>query len=239
MMPELSRRRRFLSSLGSFGGAAAALFRGERAAAQTPAPGAAAPVIPGYARMPNHQTRKQSSFDRTGGNEDFWHIPPGESLDVFQSEGPGIITHVWFTINSRSPHHLKELVLRMFWDGNSRPSVEVPIGDFFGLNLGDYFLYQSAFMNCSSIKALNCYFAMPFKRSARIAVANEGKQRVDSFYSNIDYKLVRALPSDALYFMLSTGKPRRTKLLREWIRIWTGATITYFSSRRARVKRWA
>ncbi len=200
MMIEPSPRRRFLSSLGSFGGAAAALFTGEQAAAQAPAPGATPPVIPGYARRANYQTRKQSSFDRTGGNEDFWHIAPGESLDVFQSEGPGIITHIWFTINSRSPHHLKELVMRMYWDGNSRPSVEVPIGDFFGLNLGDYFLYQSAFMNCSSIKALNCYFAMPFKRSARIAVANEGKQRVDSFYSNIDYKLVRALPSDSLYF---------------------------------------
>ncbi|MBV8865011.1 MAG: DUF2961 domain-containing protein [Acidobacteriaceae bacterium] len=201
IMFEISRRRRFLYSLGSFGGAAAALLTGERAATgQTPAPVAAPPALPGYARLPNHQTRKQSSFDRTGGNQDFWHIAPGQDLDVFQSEGPGIITHLWFTINSRSPHHLKELVLRMYWDGNSRPSVEVPIGDFFGLNLGDYFLYQSAFMNCSSIKAVNCYFAMPFKRSARIAVSNEGKQPVDSFYSNIDYKLVRALSADALYF---------------------------------------
>ncbi|MDQ2840558.1 MAG: DUF2961 domain-containing protein [Acidobacteriota bacterium] len=200
-MPELPRRRRFLSSLGSLGGAAAAFVTGGRVAvAQSANPQPAASQLPAYARLPNHQTRKQSSFDRTGGNRDFFHIAPGQSLDVFQSEGPGIITHIWFTINSRSPHHLKELVLRMYWEGNSRPSVEVPIGDFFGLTLGDYFLYQSAFLNCSSIKALNCYFAMPFQKSARISVTNEGKQNVDSFYSNIDYQLVPALPQDAMYF---------------------------------------
>ncbi len=200
-MSELPRRRRFLSSLGQLSAATGALFTAEaQAGAQTsPVPGHP-DSLPNYARMPQHRTLKQSSFDRTGGNADFFHIPPGQSLDVFQSDGPGIITHIWFTINDRSPHHLKELVLRIFWDGNPRPSVETPIGDFFGLNLGDYFLYQSAFLNCSSIKALNCYFAMPFKRSARISVTNEGKQPVDSFYSNIDYQLVSTLPADALYF---------------------------------------
>ena len=194
----ISRRRRFLSSLGG----AAALLTGERGASGqiNNSSEAASSLLPGYARLPVHQTRKQSTYDRTGGNADFRHIPPGGSLDVFQSDGPGIITHIWFTINSRSRRHLKELVLQIYWDGNSRPSVETPVGDFFGLTLGDYFLYQSAFMNCSSIKALNCYFAMPFRRSARIAIVNQGAQAVDSFYSNIDYQLVRSLPSDALYF---------------------------------------
>ena len=69
---------------------------------------------------------------------------PGETFEVFKSSGPGIITHIWYTIAARSGHHLKELVMRIYWDGNSKPSVEVPVGDFFGLNLGDYFLYQSA-----------------------------------------------------------------------------------------------
>ena len=46
-------------------------------------------------------------------------------------------------------------MFRAYWDGNAKPSIEVPVGDFFGLNLGQYFVYQSAFLNCSSIKALN------------------------------------------------------------------------------------
>ena len=50
-----------------------------------------------------------------------------------------MITHIWFTIAARSANHLKEMVLRVYWDGNEKPSVETPIGDFFGLNLGQYF----------------------------------------------------------------------------------------------------
>ena len=56
------------------------------------------------------------------------------------------------------------------------------------------------FLNCSSIKALNCYFSMPFRKSARITATNEGSQEVSSFYSNIDYQIVRSLPEDVLYF---------------------------------------
>ena len=200
-MPEFTPRRSFLSSFRSLGGVAVGAAAGNaQGIAQTTPPPATANLLPAYARLPQHQTRKQSSFDRTGGNHDAWPIAPGQSFEIFQAEGPGIITHIWFTIAAKSRQHLKELVLRIFWEGNAKPSVEVPVGDFFGLNLGEYFLYESAFMNCSSVKALNCYFAMPFRRSARMSVTNESKQAVDSFYSNIDYQLVKALPPDALYF---------------------------------------
>ena len=71
-------------------------------------------------------------------------IAPGETLTLLDEAGPGLISHVWFTIASDDPNHLKALVLRMYWDGESTPSVETPVGDFFGLGLGDYHLYQSA-----------------------------------------------------------------------------------------------
>lgn len=197
-MTNIPRRRRFLSLLGG----TAAVFTGKPGnAAQAEVRHASNDItVPAYARAQAYTTRKQSSYDRTGGNKDSWRIGPGETLNVFESPGPGIITHIWFTIDAQSDNHLKELVLRMYWEGNSKPSVETPIGDFFGLSLGEYFLYQSAFLNCSSIKGLNCYFAMPFRRSARITVTNEGEKPVGSFYSNIDYQLVPALPNDALYF---------------------------------------
>jgi hypothetical protein len=200
-MSRISFRRRFLMSLG---GATAFLGGGKQAATTanqgTPTSPTSASLLPPYALLHNYRTLKQSSFDRTGGNRDFWHIATGDTLEVFKSAGPGVITHIWYTINARSSHHLKELVMRIYWDGNAKPSVEVPVGDFFGLNLGDYFLYQSAFLNCSSVKALNSYFKMPFRREARITIANEGAQPVDSFYSNIDYQLVPSLPDNALYF---------------------------------------
>jgi len=181
--------------------AAAGLGAAAPASAGTQSPaGRAAPALPICARAMSHASLKQSSYDRTGGNADFWRIAAGETKEVFRSSGPGVISHLWFTIAAGSPNHLKELVLRAYWDGNSRPSVETPIGDFFGLNLGQYQLYESAYLACSPGKSLNCYFAMPFRKSARLTVSNEGDLRVDAFYSNIDYMLAASLPFDALYF---------------------------------------
>ena len=197
-MDDVSRRRGFLASLGGIGtllGGKAALANSENVSQVRDAA-----VVPNYARAQHYKALKQSTYDRSGGNQDFRKIAPGETLEVFKSTGPGIITHIWFTIAAQGANHLKELVLRIYWEGNAKPSVEVPIGDFFGLNLGEYFVYQSAFLNCSSVKALNCYFAMPFQKMARVTVTNEGKLPVDAFYSNIDYRLVSALPADALYF---------------------------------------
>jgi len=157
-------------------------------------------LLPPYTRAQNYKSLKQSSHDRTGGNRDFWPIPPGGVQEVFRSPGPGVITHIWFTISAQSRTHLKEIVLRMYWDDRTKPSVETPIGDFFGLNLGEYVHYQSAYLACSPGRSLNCYFAMPFLKSARITVTNEGSQSVGAFYSNIDYQLTSTLPADALYF---------------------------------------
>jgi hypothetical protein len=158
------------------------------------------PFLPQYTRAQIHKSLKQSSFDRTGGNRDAWAIPAGGVYEVFRADGPGVISHIWFTISARSADHLKEMVLRGYWDGNSKPSVEAPIGDFFGLNLGVYQVYESAYLACSPGKSLNCYFAMPYRQSARFTVTNEGSQDVGSFYSNIDYMTVPRLPDDAMYF---------------------------------------
>jgi hypothetical protein len=142
-----------------------------------------------------------SSYDRSGGNADARTIAAGETLTLLDEAGPGLITHVWVTIASEDPHHLKALVLRMYWDGESSPSVEAPIGDFFGLGLGDYHLYQSVPLSVGADKALNCFFPMPFQKHARITVTNEGAIKTDAFYFNIDYRAyAKPLPADELYF---------------------------------------
>jgi len=197
MTSSSSPRRGVLQALLGLGGASTVFAA---TAPRVPTPPSARRSLPDYARAMDHRSLKQSSTDLTGGNADSWPIAPGATRDVFAAEGPGVITHIWFTIAAESVFHLKELVLRVYWDGNERPSVEAPVGDFFGLNLGQYVLYQSAFLNCSPVKALNAYFAMPFRKAARITVTNEGSQKVGAFYSNIDYQLVPSLPDDALYF---------------------------------------
>ena len=199
MASSIKDRRGFLHRLLAAGGLAAAA---PAAQAQNPS-GPATPassILPPYTRAQNYKSLKQSSYDRTGGNRDSWNIPAGGVLEVFNAQGPGAISHIWFTIAARSGDHLKELVLRGYWDGSAKPSVEAPIGDFFGLNLNTYQIYQSEYLACSPGKSLNCYFAMPYRQSARFTVTNEGKQEVGSFYSNIDYMTVPSLPADALYF---------------------------------------
>ena len=145
--------------------------------------------------------KRVSSYDRSGGNADARQIAPGDTLTLLDESGPGEISHIWITIASGDPHHLKALVLRMYWDGESSPSVETPIGDFFGLGLGDYFLYQSAPLSVGSDKALNCFFPMPFQKHARITVTNDGTIKTDAFYFNTDYRAYsKPLPGDPLYF---------------------------------------
>ncbi len=89
----------------------------------------------------------------------------------------------------------------MYWDREAAPSVEAPIGDFFGLGLGEYFLYQSIPLSVAGDKALNCFFPMPFQKHARITVTNEGRERVKAIYWNIDLRAYRSpLAADTLYF---------------------------------------
>jgi hypothetical protein len=145
--------------------------------------------------------KRSSSYDRSGGNADYRPLAPGEALTVLDDSGPGAITHLWFTIASDEQFHLKKLVLRIFWDSESTPSVEAPIGDFFGLGLGEYFLYQSMPLSVAPDKALNSFFVMPFQKHARITVSNEGSQKVYALYYNIDYRACsKPLPADTLYF---------------------------------------
>src|SRR3954467_5968288 len=146
-------RRGFLQGVLAAGGVAAGIG-GVVEAQQTPGDFA---FLPAYARAQNYRSLKQSSFDTTGGNSDRWPIAAGAVREVFAQDGPGVITHIWFTIAARSGDHLKELVLRGYWDGNAAPSLEVPIGDFFGLNLGSYVMFESRYLACSPGKSLNCY----------------------------------------------------------------------------------
>jgi hypothetical protein len=132
-------------------------------------------------------SKRASSWDRTGGNRDAIRIGPGETAALADLSGPGAVKHIWVTISSQARYHLRELVLRMYWDGETDPSVEAPIGDFFGAGYGQYKSWHSLPLTVQD-RALNCYFPMPFSRSARITITNDGAQEVRSFYYHIDYE---------------------------------------------------
>lgn len=189
---------RYVTSTGTV------LGLGLRVSAAEPVSPSSSDIAPAkFADLPrfrSYRTHRSSSADPSGGNADYRSIEPGATANLLGVQGPGMVTHIWFTINSREEYHLKKLVLRAYWDGEEYPSVEVPLGDFFGLSLGDYFPYQSALTTVASIKALNAYFPMPFAKSARISVTNEGNVRTDNFYYNIDYVTMPELAADMGYF---------------------------------------
>jgi len=177
MSANAATRRKLLGGMATAGALLGIGATGATPAGATPA-GAADPSADAVerllapAKLRSYKARRSSSWDRTGGNGDAVPVEVGQAATILDVQGAGVVTHLWFTIASDDQHHLKNLVLRAWWDGETSPSIEAPIGDFFGLGLGEYFTYQSALLTVAPVKALNSYFAMPFASAAKITVTN-------------------------------------------------------------------
>jgi hypothetical protein len=145
--------------------------------------------LSGLARLANTRSRRQSSWDRTGGNDDRFHVQAGETLVVADVDEPGVVRHIWTTLASQEPEYLRKVVIRMFWDGESSPSVEAPIGDFFGIGhaKSENFVSLPLQMSPEDGKAFNCWFPMPFAK-ARIEVENQTSVEL-LLYIYVDYEL--------------------------------------------------
>ena len=155
------------------------------------------------ARLRSYKRRRLSSWDRRGGNHDWLSIAPGAAEVLGEIEGAGCVKHIWVTMASlpAEEHELRNTVLRMFWDGESSPSAEVPLGDFFGIGFGlrRNFWSLPLQMSPEDGKSMNCWFPMPFARGARFEVENQGAaQRI--FYYYIDYEEYPALDAELARF---------------------------------------
>lgn len=170
------------------------------------APGASGPAtvegspLAGISRAKAGYARQAGSKDTTGGNADFRAVDPGQTITLFDAQGPGIVQRFWCTIAPRANLNLHaQCILRMYWDGETTPSVEVPIGAFFGVGFGQQIDYTSLPLNENS-GGYNSYWEMPFRQSARWTLTNLSNTRMDAFYYNIDYTAYDALPNDLQYF---------------------------------------
>lgn len=79
------------------------------------------------------QRKRVSSYDKTGGNVDCVLIPPRVKYEICNIRSSGCVKHIWMTLSCQDPHYLRKMVIRMWWDDEATPSVECPIGDFFGV----------------------------------------------------------------------------------------------------------
>jgi hypothetical protein len=157
-------------------------------------------ILRSLGRAQDFASKRISSYDRTGGNKDSLTVEAGATAVLADLKGPGAIHHIWVTIAAEA-FYGRKLVLRAYWDGEATPSVEAPIGDFFGVGHGLNRNISSLPIACSSEgRARNCYWYMPFARSARVTVTNEGSQPVDAFYYYIDYRELPGFPADTTTF---------------------------------------
>ncbi|MBV6456944.1 MAG: hypothetical protein HONBIEJF_00049 [Fimbriimonadaceae bacterium] len=157
-------------------------------------------LLASLTRLSQATSHRISSFDRTGGNADYIKISAGSEATLAEMNGAGAITHIWITFSSKDPLARRNLVLRMYWDGSAEPSVESPIGDFFGQGWGEKYVFASLPLAAAPRdgNALVCYFRMPFRTGARLTLTNESDLPVDAFYYYVDYE---QLPShDEAYF---------------------------------------
>ena len=144
------------------------------------------------------KSKRISSYDVSGGNNDRISIEPGETAVLADIKGAGVIRHIWCTISHPDPLYRRNLVLRMYWDGSDEPSVESPVGDFFGQGWSEHYLMWSLPIAASPAggRGMNCYFPMPFAKGAKITVENQSKEACRAYYYYVDYEEHESMPSD-------------------------------------------
>ena len=129
-----------------------------------------------------------------------WKISPSVQLEkktiftMAEINGPGAIQHIWIAPSG----NWRFVIIRMYWDGEKEPSVEVPLGDFFANGWGSFAQISSLPVAVNPGRAFNCYWEMPFRKSCKITLENMSDVDLESFYQ-VDYTLTE-IPADIGYF---------------------------------------
>lgn len=150
----------------------------------------------GKGGMATEGTGKHASSDLGRG----WKVSPsvgikaGTTFTLGEIKGPGCIQQIWMTPTG----NWKKSILRFYWDGEKEPSVECPVGDFFACGLGKYAQINSLAVCVNPGSAFNCYWQMPFRKSAKITLQNTDAKDMTLYYQ-VNYAL-GSVPRDAAYF---------------------------------------
>lgn len=122
------------------------------------------------------------------------HFMPGETRTLLHTEGPGMIRRIWVTLPPQNRDHMRNIILRMYWDDQIMPSVEVPLGDFFGIAHGRQRHMVTELVGMQDGKGLNCLAQMPFMKSARITVENDSTSEVSMLFYQINFTIGDVFP---------------------------------------------
>lgn len=138
-------------------------------------------------------------------------LAPGEKVVLADLEGPGTIRHVWMTFPPARPEWMRAMVLEVFYDGASEPSISVPCLDFFGLPHGRPAHYVSALTAAQQGRGFNAYLPIPFRRRIRVELTN-GAARPMFLYYQLDYTLERELAPETGLLHVSFRRENPTRL---------------------------
>ncbi len=120
-------------------------------------------------------------------------IAPGQTFTVAEITGAGAIQHIWMTPTG----DWRTSILRFYWDNETEPSIESPVGDFFGSGWGTFAQLTSLPVCVNPGSAFNCYWTMPFRKAAKITMENIGTEPMVLYYQ-VNYTLTD-VPADAAY----------------------------------------
>jgi Protein of unknown function (DUF2961) len=158
---------------------------------------------------PNALKGAGGKSNKTAKGHAFEMMKPGETKVLLDAKGAGMIQRIWLTVN-QNPVMLRSLRLRMYWDGASQAAVDVPLGDFFGANLGRQVAYQSALFSTAEGRSFNCIIPMPFKAGAKIIITNDGTEFCKLYY-DVDFIRTPTMDPAALYFHAAWSRQRNLK----------------------------
>lgn len=123
-------------------------------------------------------------------------LPKNSTTNLAEINGPGTITHIWMTVDRKA---YRDCVLRFFWDLESSPSVEVPLGDFFANGHALRYNVNSLPVVVNPSGGFNCYWPMPFRKSCKITIENQRWEDISGFFYQISYTLCD-ISENAAYF---------------------------------------
>ncbi len=127
-------------------------------------------------------------------------IEAGATRTLLNVQGTGIINRIWITIDDRSPEMLRSLIIEMFWDGESKPAVSVPFGDFFATALSKTATFQNNLFASPEGRSFVCYISMPFKKGAKVAVVNESSKKLGHIFYDVDFEYLKTWQPGFMYF---------------------------------------
>jgi hypothetical protein len=144
-------------------------------------------------------------------------LPAGESQVLAHVEqSTGVLRRIWCSFNDRRPEMLRSLRLRMYWDGAARPAVDAPLGDFFGVGLGQTAEFESALFSNPQGRSFNASVPMPFKTGMRVEVCNESALDLEMFFYDINYTVGDPIRDSSLYFHAHWRRENPTRMLRDY-----------------------